>query len=201
MAKRKRNKKRKPPKRRSSAPDRSRKQFAAEMAEFHRNVAPNAEMVDSINGLPPLSDRIMTIGAPWIESTEGYNETHNLTLTAVAAWNASLGDGAEGVDGAVQALVDGSGVHAPPEAKHFLREVVEGMVARKRKMFPEDRRAAVHFKINISPDGEDIHLHVASLWSPDWGDKPLPPLPGGRPALFSLLRHLARGILARMGFK
>jgi hypothetical protein len=200
MAKRKRNKKRKPNRQRHSGPDRSRKQFAAEVAEFHRNVAPNAEVVASINGLPPLSERIMAIGAPWIEPLEGYNETHNLTLTAVAAWNASLSEGWEGVDGAVQALVAAGGAKAPPEAKRILREVVEGMVARKRKMFPDDLRAAVQFKIDVSPDGEDVHLQIASIWSPDRGDTPLPALPG-RPGFFSLMRYLGRGILVRLGFK
>lgn len=175
-------------------------EFRTEVTNLRDRALPQVSIVSVLHGLPPLSERVLFIAKPWMDSCKGHTATNNLLHTAIAAWNVSQKDSPVRSEIALQVLLDSVEHDADAESAKILRQVFNQMIARRRRQFPDDLRSIVHFKLHVTPDGDDVSLQVASIWSPDTAKSALFEAKGylyPTPGLWSLIAGFLRKLVTR----
>jgi len=109
---------------------------------------------------PKLSAVLLEFIEPYKKdapTTEGYDK---LVTMAVIAWNAALEDGAERtkyIQAMVNAIVDMAGEEWRKDAEN----VIEMMVERKERYFPDDKRYIVDYR--LTETNQEYRLAVAGF--------------------------------------
>jgi hypothetical protein len=111
--------------------------------------------VDRPHGLPPLSERLKALVAPYRSQANTLDAYRTLTTIAVFAWNLSLLPGSEHEHHIAEAIRQGN----LPDADTF-RSIVSNLSERKRHHFPDDARLIAGHEVSSTRDG--FHLVVAS---------------------------------------
>lgn len=201
MSKRNRRKKRRASNRHLTALAQAHRNLVSEPEHIYRVPVEHDESEASCDKESPLSDRILAIGGSLIANVDGYTNTYNMTITAVAAWNASLNDDESASEEAAYSIARATNSNLAKDAVFIIYGFVTWMIQEKRRMFPNDQRMVVDYDLDVSEDGETIHLQVTSLNLPDVPGMPIPILPGFRVGFFAVIRYLFKRFLARLGIK
>jgi len=102
-----------------------------------------------------ISDALVTLIRPWLGGEESLDEYRALVEIGEIAWNLALLDPQERNEELASAVKK----VASPDADIF-RQVLEGMVARKYELFPQDRRLVVG--VEVTARGDRFHIMAAS---------------------------------------
>ncbi|MCP4415829.1 MAG: hypothetical protein GY805_04355 [Chloroflexi bacterium] len=127
------------------------------------------DMGDKVRGVlynPPgeikMSDALEEVIAPFVEDVDTLEAMKNLVSLGALAWNFAL-QPAQEIKDELPKLVKGLTVEF--EDSGMLIKVINQLIERKRKLFPDVDRYIVSYEVEDTGDG--WHLSVASTLSPE----------------------------------
>lgn len=110
-----------------------------------------------------LSDALLKLIQPYAHEADSYDLYYALVGFASAAWNSSLvaePERSKLIDDLLEITLKRG---APRQAKAELRSLIEELIQRKLKLFPNDRRYVATFE--LEDRGDSFYLSVASVIS------------------------------------
>jgi hypothetical protein len=139
------------------------------------------------SGLPKLSAQIFEYAQPLTDAAADVAQQIRAVENAIMCWNSALVPLGKGMETIARELHK----HARGDQKleRDLVRAFEEMVARKRKLFGDDRRFVVDFAVTDTPDG--LHLLVASTVIPPEQQTPASPHRSRWASLMAKVRLLA----------
>ncbi|MBP7961433.1 MAG: hypothetical protein KBG20_03685 [Caldilineaceae bacterium] len=117
---------------------------------------PNAKIVQNAPGLEKMSDVLKRFVAPYAKRLGARDDSYRkLVAVAIVAWNAAI----VGPDKEAEMLDDVEKTF-PPDLRQDFRQIVEEMVARKKRHFANNRRLIIDCE--VTDHGDEYHLAVIS---------------------------------------
>lgn len=113
----------------------------------------------SRRGGKKMSDTLLEFAEPLIDPLMPYSEQEDKITLAATCWNLSLMPSEE-KDKVIGGMFSRFKKELGSEDSHLMDSILEEMLARKKKLFPNDKRAIVEWNIE-SMDGDDEFLSVA----------------------------------------
>jgi hypothetical protein len=135
-----------------------RKKDSKDLDRFAESLTGDSELPVVIHRNPAsrkVSDALVTLIRPWLGGEESLEEYRGAAQMGVIAWNLSLLDPRKRKKQLARALKK----VARSDAAVF-RQMLEEMLARKRELFPQDRRWIVG--VEVTDRGDQFHIMAAS---------------------------------------
>jgi hypothetical protein len=139
---------------RARDPDSPEHRLAARITARYDNVSFRPSK-DRPPGLPPLSERLTVLIAPYRDEAKTLHAYRALTTMAVLAWNLCLRPEANHERYIAKAVV-----RADLPDPGIFRGIVSDLMQRKKQLFPDDARLIAGHE--VSPTNDCFHLVVAS---------------------------------------
>ncbi|GJD15199.1 hypothetical protein RIVM261_001550 [Rivularia sp. IAM M-261] len=115
-------------------------------------------------GYEKISDVIIQFLQPYVVKLRSPKEYEKLLVIGILAWNASLMAPSEREKMIKDVASKGMG-NADKETLQGMREIVNELIERKQKHFPDIKRYITNYKLKQT--GKDFHLSIVSSLSMD----------------------------------
>ncbi len=93
-----------------------------------------------------ISAALLEVVRPFIEDDMDLEAYRGLVAVGAIAWNLSLIEDSK-IDEAAQALED-------EDQRAWFKNVASDLIARKKRLFPEDERYIAGWEVSLTPDGK-----------------------------------------------
>jgi hypothetical protein len=118
-----------------------------------------AGMVMNPQGEVKMFEVLEELVEPYLDFTRNFSQREKLFSLALVAWNIALMPENERQQMIDQVIEQGMGGN-DPLARQDAREIIDGLIARKQKLFADNKRYIIDFQLQDM--GQTFHLSVAS---------------------------------------
>ena len=128
-----------------------------------KDAFPASELVWKESG-DKLSEVIVAFAQPLLEKCSGLKAQRKMMSLAILAWNMGIVSEEEEEAAKIKKDLHEKICGGDEQAIKDMDEVIDYLIARKKRLYREDKRIVVSYNITESPDG--LHLDVAYPHAP-----------------------------------
>ena len=114
---------------------------------------PNSQIVRDPPGEAKMSEVLLDLVEPYLESAQTEDALRKLLTVATVAWNAAL----MGPEECEEVFQDTEKV-LPPEAREAFRVILGALIQRKLELFPDITRMIINYKLTMGTAGPYVEV-------------------------------------------